>query len=242
MTRRPDPVHLERPRSDSARAPRRGLLRRGRRFGRWLILRRYDVRVLHPERFPATGPVVVAANHMGFIDGPLLAVLAPRPVHVLTKIEMFKGILGFILRMAGQIPVDRSRADPAAVRMALHVLREGGAIGLFPEGTRGAGDLRTFRTGTAYLAMVAGATVVPVTFLGTREPGGSSGSLPPKGARIDIVIGEPVAVDAVPWPRTRDNVRSTAAALHEHMLAGLAAALDETGRSLPGPLPVGEAE
>jgi 1-acyl-sn-glycerol-3-phosphate acyltransferase len=232
--------HLERPRSDTVPHPTRWLLYRGRPFGRWLIRKRYDVRVHHPERFPATGPVVVVANHIGVIDGPLMAIFCPRPVHALTKIEMFKGFLGFFLRLVGQVPVDRFNADPRAVRTALRILREGRAVGVFPEGTRGPGDLETFRTGAAYLSLVTGATVVPLTFLGTREPGGSSGSIPPKGARIDIVVGEPVSVDAVPWPRTRENVRSTSAALQAHMRRGLAEALDETGRSLPGPLPVGD--
>ena len=234
--------HLAPPRSDQVHRPQRWLLRGGRPASRWLIRRRYDVRVHHPDRFPQRGPVVVTANHIGIIDGPLMAIFAPRPVHALTKIEMFKGLLGSFLRLVGQIPVDRFNADPGAVRAALHVLREGGVVGVFPEGTRGPGDLRSFRTGAAYLSMVTGATVVPMTFLGTREPGGSSGSLPPKGARIDIVVGTPVPVDAVPWPRTRENVRLTSTALQEHMLAGLAAALDETGRSLPGPLPVGDVD
>ena len=234
--------HAERPRSDTVRHPTRWLLRRGRPFGRWAIRRRYDVRVHHAERFPSSGPVVVAANHIGIVDGPLMAIFAPRPVHALTKIEMFQGVLGSFLRLVGQVPVDRLNPDPTAVRTALRVLREGGAVGVFPEGTRGPGDLQTFRTGAAYLAMVTGATVVPLTFLGTREPGGSSSSLPSKGARIDIVVGEPMAVDAVPWPRTRENVRLTSAALREHMRQQQAVALDETGRSLPGPLPVGDSD
>ena len=194
----------------------------------------------HPERFPTTGPVVVAGNHIGFIDGPLMAIFAPRPVHALTKLEMFRGFLGWFLARAGQIPLDRLHTDPTAIRIALRVLREGGAVGVFPEGTRGAGDLETFRTGAAYLALVTGATVVPLTFIGSREVGGSSSSLPRKGARVEIVVGEPMPVDAVSWPRTRDHVLLTSAALHEHMLGCLADALEETGRSLPGPLPQGD--
>ncbi|MDQ6527465.1 lysophospholipid acyltransferase family protein [Nocardioides sp. LHD-245] len=224
------------------RAPRpaRWLLRGGRPTSRWLIRRRWDVRVHHAERFPATGPAVVAGNHIGFVDGPLMAIFAPRPVHALTKVEMFRGPLGPFLRASGQIPLDRDHTDPAAVRIALRVLREGHAVGVFPEGTRGPGDLERFRGGAAYLALVTGAPVVPLTFLGSRDPGGSSGSLPHRGARIDIVVGEPYAVDAVPWPRTRENVRLTSAALRDHMQQQLAGALDETGRSLPGPLPQGE--
>lgn len=227
--------------SDVVQTPPRWLLVRARPASAWLIRRRYDVRVLHPERFPVTGPVVVAGNHVGLIDGPLMSIFAPRPVHALTKQEMFKGPLAGFLRRAGQIRLDRFNYDPAAIRTAINVLRSGHTVGVFPEGTRGTGNFDAhFHSGAAYLALVTGAPVVPLTFLGTREPGGSSGSLPPKGTRIDIVVGKPMAVDAVPWPRTRDHVRLTSAALRAHMRSGLADALDETGRTLPGPLPQGD--
>ncbi|WP_278255826.1 lysophospholipid acyltransferase family protein [Nocardioides convexus] len=167
-------AHSQAPRSDRVAAPARRLLVGGRPASRWLIRRRYDVRVRHPERFPVSGPVVVAGNHVGFVDGPLMAIFAPRPVHALTKEEMFAGPLGWFLRRAGQVPLDRQHTDPRAVRTALRVLRDGHAVGVFPEGSRGAGDLEIFHTGAAYLALVTGAPVVPLTFLGTREPGGSS--------------------------------------------------------------------
>ncbi|KAA1424080.1 lysophospholipid acyltransferase family protein [Nocardioides antri] len=233
-------AHRERPRSDGVRHPTRWLLHGGRPMSRWIIRRRYDVRVHHPERFPDHGPVVVAANHIGIIDGPLLAIFAPRPVHALTKVEMFEGKLGAFLRMTGQISIDRFRADPRAVRVSLRVLREGGAVGVFPEGTRGSGELVKFQRGAAYLAMVTGATVVPMTFIGSREPGGHTNSVPAKRARIDIVVGEPVPVAAVPWPRRRSEVTALRDDLHQRMLTGLKEALAETGRTLPGPLPSGE--
>ena len=233
--------HQAPPRSDTVRHPHRWLLRGGRPAARWIIRRRYAVQVHHPERFPRRGPVVVTANHIGIIDGPLMAIFAPRPVHALTKIEMFEGRLGRFLTLAGQIPLDRFSADPLAVRVAIRVLREDGAVGVFPEGTRGNGELDTFRRGTAYLAMVTGATVVPLTFVGSREPGGHSDSVPPRRARIDIVVGEPVPVDPVPWPRLRSEVDALTADLHQRMLTGLKDALAETGRELPGPLPPGEA-
>ena len=235
-------LHRQQPRSDTVRHPARWLLHGGRPASRWLIRRRYDVRMHHPERFPTSGPVVVAGNHVGFIDGPLMAIFAPRPVHALTKLEMFSGPVGWFLTRTGQIPLDRLHTDPRAVRVALRVLRDGGALGVFPEGARGPGDLATFHTGAAYLALVTGAAVVPITFLGTREPGGSSSSIPPRGARVDLVVGHPIAVDAVPWPRTRDHVRLTSAALHARLRSELADALAETGRDLPGPLPQGDLE
>ncbi|RHW23285.1 1-acyl-sn-glycerol-3-phosphate acyltransferase [Nocardioides immobilis] len=233
-------AHLERPRSDGVRYPRRWLLHGGRPLTRWIIRRWYDVRVHHADRFPERGPVVVVGNHIGVIDGPLMAIFAPRPVHALTKIEMFQSRLGWFLTLAGQIPLDRFRADPRAVRVALRVLRDGGAVGVFPEGTRGNGELDSFRRGSAYLSLVTGATVVPITFIGSREPGGHSNSLPPRRARIDIVVGHPVQVDAVPWPRLSAHVSALSEDLHQRMLTGLKEALAETGRSLPGPLPSGE--
>ncbi|WP_183092973.1 lysophospholipid acyltransferase family protein [Nocardioides stalactiti] len=233
-------AHLERPRSDVVPHPRRWLLRSARPLARWIIRRRYDVVVHHAERFPAQGAVVVAGNHVGLIDGPLMAIFAPRPVHALTKIEMFKGAFGSFLRTAGQIPLDRGVADTHAVRLSLHVLREGGAVGVFPEGTRGDGELDRFQRGAAYLATVAGATVVPMTFIGSREPGGHTNSLPPRKARIDIVVGSPVTIAPTPWPRDRSSLAAISDDLHQHMLTGLKEALAETGRALPGPLPPGE--
>lgn len=224
------------------RHPTRWLLHGGRPASRWLIRRRYDVRLLHPERFPATGPVVVAGNHIGVIDGPLMAIFAPRPVHALTKHEMFHGPLGPLLHLTGQVPLHRFRADPEAIRISLRVLQEGGAVGVFPEGTRGPGDLTVFRPGAAYLAMVSGSPVVPLIFLGSREPGAGSSSLPPRGSRIDIVVGRPFVVERHPWPRTKQQVGAMNARLARHMRDDLRNALEETGRSLPGPLPLNDAE
>lgn len=235
-------AHLDRPRSVDVRHPRRWLLHRGAWFGRFVVRRWYDVHVHHPERFPADGPVVVAANHIGFVDGPFLAFMLPRPVHAWTKVEMFEGALGTFLGMVGQIPLDRFRSDPLAVRTALRVLRDGGAVGVFPEGTRGGGDLGRFHRGAAYLAMVTGAPVLPVTFLGTREPGAHSGTIPPRRARVDIVLGNHLALPRVEWPRGKHAVAAASLRLHDHMRAGLRTALAETGRSLPGPLPAGDFE
>ena len=73
---------------------------------------------------------------------------------------MFRGLLGRLLIQSGQIPLDRFNPDPAAVKTGLRVLRDGGAIGIYPEGSRGPGDLKRFHRGAAYLALVERCMVV----------------------------------------------------------------------------------
>jgi len=207
-----------------------------------LVRTRWPVVVHHADRVPEAGGVILASNHIGIIDGPLLAVFSPRPVHALTKQEMFEGRLGRFLRASGQIPLDRFHADPGAIRSCLRVVRDGGVAGIFPEGTRGDGELHRFHHGAAYLALVTGAPVVPVTMIGTRPPGGGGNALPARGDTVDLVFGQPWRTTQQPWPRTREHVAATSVLLREHLLSELATALGDTRRSLPGPLPAGQSE
>ncbi len=235
-------AHTERPRSDRTRHPRRLMMVALRPLARAVLRRRLTVRVHGREHIPATGPVIYAGNHVGILDGPLLVIFAPQAVHALTKVEMFTGRMGRFLRAAGQPPLDRFNTDPRAVKTCLRVLRDGHAVGIFPEGRRGAGDLDRFHRGAAYLALVTGAPVVPVVFLGTREPGGHTDSVPARGTAVDVWFGPPVRVDPLPWPRTRERVEEASVRLRERMLVVLEEALAATGQRLPGPLPREEVE
>jgi 1-acyl-sn-glycerol-3-phosphate acyltransferase len=218
------------------------LLHGGRPASRWLIRRRYAVREHGTGHVPPQGPVIVAANHTGVIDGPLLAIFGPRPVHALTKEEMFRSRVGHLLRVTGQVELDRFATDLRAIRTCLHVLENGGAVGIFPEGNRGAGDLTRFQNGAAYLALVSGAPIVPLMMFGTRPKGGGKDALPARGAVIDLVYGAPYRVEKRPWPRTRTLVAATSEALHARMQEELAAGLALTGQTLPGPIPADDAE
>ena len=229
--------HLELPRTDDAVHPPHRLLRLLRPVGRVVLTRRYDVRMHHIGRVPASGGCILAANHIGLLDGPLLTVVGPRPVHFLTKKEMFEGRTGTFLRVFGQIPLSRTAFDATAVKDCLRVLRDGGVVGIFPEGRRGDGELHTFHGGVAYLAMVTGAPIVPVAVFGTREPGGHTDSVPPAGSRLDVVYGEPLLVSRQPWPRRKDDVRGASVMLRNRFLDHLVQAKALTGRELPGPIP-----
>ena len=231
------PRYDDLPRTHEAVHPPHRLLRMLRPAGRAWFRRRYDIRIHDGHHVPQTGPCVIASNHVGLLDGPLLAAFAPRAVHALTKKEMFEGRTGAFLRAVGQIPLSRYDADPAAIKDCLKVLREGGVVGIYPEGTRGDGELSHFHTGAAYLALATGAPVVPLVVFGTREPGGGTDSIPARGARFDFVYGPPVYLEQQPWPRTQAEVRRTAAFMRNRFVEHLVDAKGRTGRELPGPLP-----
>ncbi len=226
----------ELPSTAGVRTPRTRLLTTGRFVPHAIIRAWWDLEIHDADLVPKTGPVVMAANHVGWLDGPLLAICAPRPVHALTKQEMFQGALGHFLRATGQIELDRFHVDLAAIRVAVKTLREGHAVGVFPEGRRGPGDMASPRAGAAYLALVTGAPVVPVAFLGTRLPGGSDGSLPPRGARLAMTFGEPVDLGSSPWPRTQQDMSDAAAVVTDAILKTIRTAERETGMTLPGPI------
>ena len=110
--------------------------------------------------------MVLVANHSAFVDGPLLFGLVGRRAVFLIKQEMFRGPLAWLLRRIGQLAVRRGEPDPAPLRAAVGVLRGGGMVGVFPEGTRGAGDVAAAQHGAAWLARAAGAVVLPVVVPG----------------------------------------------------------------------------
>lgn len=199
-------------------------------------------RVLWPTRVhdahlvPLSGPLLFASNHIGFLDGPLLVAVAPRFVHCLVKQEMFRGPVGGLLRATEQIPVARDRGDRAALGTALGLLSDGGAVGVFPEGTRGRGDMGEVRQGVAWLALRSGAPVVPVACLGTRRTGESTGRPPRVRRRLDVVFGEPVSLVARPGVPGRVALAEASATLRDTMAAHVARAQTRTGQSLPDDL------
>jgi 1-acyl-sn-glycerol-3-phosphate acyltransferase len=134
---------------------------------------------LHGHRFiPRTGPVIIVANHQAAAETVILPALIHRRVAFLAKAELFAGdrglvskIVAWFLRTIKMVPVDRAggRDNLAALRHAIAVLEQGGAVAAFPEGTR-APDARLYKgkTGVARLALATGAPVVPVGMVNTR--------------------------------------------------------------------------
>lgn len=123
------------------------------------------------ENIPATGPLIVVANHLHNADPLLLETAMPRPLFFMTKKEAFKyPVISHVARYGGSFPVDRGKPDRAAIRHAENVLAQGIALGMFPEGTRSVTrSLAHALPGAALIAVRTGAPVVPVAISGTER-------------------------------------------------------------------------
>ena len=153
------------------------------------------------ENVPRTGGVLLASNHLSFIDSFAIPIVAPRPVVFLAKSDYFTGTgIGGAVRRSffesiGSIPVDRhsSRAAQESLDAALGVLRDGRAFGIYPEGTRSRdGRLYKGRTGVAWLALTADVPIVPVGLVGTDHVMPIGSNLP-RLAKVTVRFGEPLS-------------------------------------------------
>jgi 1-acyl-sn-glycerol-3-phosphate acyltransferase len=131
----------------------------------------FALRVEGADHVPGTGPVILAPNHVSYLDPVVVGVAAPRPVHFMAKRELFETpILGWLIRRVNAYPVTRERVDPSTVKHTLSLLAEGHAVTIFPEGTRGDGTrLGPVRPGIGVIAARSAAPVVPVFHSGTER-------------------------------------------------------------------------
>lgn len=195
----------------------------------------WDITIHGREQLPPRGPMILVANHLGVLDGPLLVLAHPQPAFALAKVELFSGPLGSLLHHVGQISIDRRRADLRGVTRAIHLLRTGGVLAVFPEGKRTGGEVAFAQRGAAYLAMVTGAPVIPVALLGTRGPGKSTGHIPGYHSPVHIAYGKPMHVPLVPWPRTKLAVAEWTERIRQRLAEHIVASQELTGMRLPGP-------
>jgi 1-acyl-sn-glycerol-3-phosphate acyltransferase len=192
-----------------------------RRCVRGLVRVLFQVRLSGLENLPAHGPVLLAGNHTGFLDGPLVMTFLPRPSTFLVKSELYDGPFRRVLIFARQIPVRRGTPDRTALGRALDVLAGGGVLGMFPEGTRGSGRLESVQHGIGYLGLRAGCPIVPVVCIGTAEALPKGRKLPKFRTRIDIVFGPPFELSVDGHPRARSTVAAAAEQIRLHLLTHL---------------------
>ncbi|HWH27345.1 MAG TPA: lysophospholipid acyltransferase family protein [Mycobacteriales bacterium] len=183
----------------------------------------FAVRVEGAEHVPAHEPVVLAGNHTGFLDGPLVFLLAPRRTGVLAKAEIFVGPWPRLWARLDVVPVHRGTPDRAALRAGLAVLTGGGALTVFPEGTRGSGSLDSVTDGVAWLALRSGADVVPVALSGTAQALPRGTWRPRLRTPVTIRFGAPLRIHPVGDPRARSTVRTAAEQIRAHLLRHVSA-------------------
>lgn len=220
------------PHTDAVPAPRSALLTRFRGLGAGLFRSWWNIQMSGVENLPS-GPVILAPNHVGVIDGPLVVTMTPRTTFALAKSELFTGAVGHGLELIGQIPIARHYVDTTAMRRGVRVLRDGHALAIFPEGVRARGDFGQMRHGVAYLAMVTGAPIVPVALLGTRTGSMSVKDMPARGATLHVDYGQPIHIAQQPWPRPQEVVRERAEFLRKQFAAHVERAQQRTGVLLP---------
>jgi 1-acyl-sn-glycerol-3-phosphate acyltransferase len=199
-------------------------MRLSERFGRWAMERLAgDIVVQGLEKIPKSGPVLLASNHISWVDPVLLACwLTPatgRPMTWMGKAEALRWpLVGWFLRVNGVFGVRRGEADLEAFRLAERLLREGRILGIYPEGTRSNdGRLRPFRDGVALLALRSGAPVLPVAVTGTNGLWRKGALMPRRVPRVTLTIGEAVVLPRVEG--SRPDLAAVSGAIHDAVLA-----------------------
>lgn len=129
----------------------------------------YNPKIINKEVIPKEGPILIVGNHKHIYDQCLTIMATKRVIHYMAKKEYFDGKMAWFFKLVGCIPVDRSIKDHNATEKALKVLNSGGAIGLFPEGTRNKTKdvfLLPFKFGTVSMAKKTNATIIPFGLTG----------------------------------------------------------------------------
>ena len=154
-----------------------------------LFRRMYKLNVIGEENVPADGAFVLGCNHTALFDPIMLILSVPRTIRFMAKKESFKTpVIGRLMAKLGMIPVNRGTADLKAMKASLSCLKEGGVIGIFPQGTRCPGvDPETTKPkdGVAMLSYRTNSPVLPA-FIVTK------GRKLRPFRRTTVVIGKPI--------------------------------------------------
>jgi 1-acyl-sn-glycerol-3-phosphate acyltransferase len=202
----------------------------------WVLVRGFArlvwrLEVQGASNVPLEGGVIIAPNHLSVLDPPLIGCACPRELRYLAKAELFRNRLfaRFICRL-GAFPVERGTADVGAIKTALQFLKDGRAVIIFIEGTRGTGEhLLPPTPGVTLLARQSGAPVVPTAIVGS-EQAWPKGSKLPRRAQVKVAFGEPVRYQEVFGGRTDRAARD---AFSELIMERIEALTHQLGHPIP---------
>lgn len=160
----------------------------------------YNPQIIGAENIPKSGSTIICANHKHVMDQCPILISTKRMVHYMAKKEYFDGKFAWFFKMAGCISVDRSIKDNNAKEEALQLLKDGYAVGLFPEGTRNKTKefLLPFKYGAVSMAKKTDAYIVPV---------GISGDYKFRSKNLTIKIGKPFKITNLELEEANDKLR-----------------------------------
>lgn len=160
----------------------------------------YNPKIIGKENIPKYGSIIIAGNHKHLYDQCIPIISTKRPIHYMAKKEYFDNKkISWFFKGCGCISVDRSKKDPKSVEKALSVLNDGGAIGIFPEGTRNKTKefLLPFKYGAVSMAKKANAYIVPF---------GITGNYSFRSKDLTLRIGQPFKIGDMTLEEANDKL------------------------------------
>jgi 1-acyl-sn-glycerol-3-phosphate acyltransferase len=153
--------------------------------------------IFNAERVPATGPVLLASNHLSYLDPPIIGASINREINYLARENVFRPApIGKLLRSVNVIPLDRDGGGIAGLRTGMEILHQNQALILFPEGTRSPdGQLHRFRSGIGLIIIKSTAPVIPVRVFGAYEAFGRHHRFP-RPRKISVKFGPAIDFSA----------------------------------------------
>jgi 1-acyl-sn-glycerol-3-phosphate acyltransferase len=156
----------------------------------WLLLKIFwQMEVIGTENVPEKRGVIIASNHVSYLDPAVLVASLNRKIYFVTKKEVFKNtFVSFILKKLNAFSLDRENVDIVAFKKAINILREEKVLGIFPEGTRSSnGELQELKLGVIKIAMKTGVSILPVGISGTHK-------IYPRGIKFPVLFKHKIIV------------------------------------------------
>lgn len=195
---------------------------RASRTIKFLAMTIWRARATGVENIPLEGPLIIACNHLAYLDPPVMGCFSPRQISYMAKRELFEiPVLGWAIRKVGAYPVDREGSATAAIKRSVEVLRAGGCIGIFPEGGRNQEGEKEARAGVALLASLGKAPVVPAAIVGSDRA--------KYLAQIKVAFGKPIAL-----PADRKATRDDLEKFTNETMSAISALIREIGGDTQG--------
>lgn len=173
----------------------------------------YNPKIINKSVIPKAGPILIVGNHKHVYDQCLTIMATHRPIHYMAKKEYFDGKMAWFFKLVGCISVNRQIKDTNATNQALEILNSGGAVGLFPEGTRNKTKefLLPFKFGTVSMAKKTNATIIPF---------GLTGDYRFRSKNLTIRYGEPFKVGDMDLDEANDKLYHEVEKLMKENLKG----------------------